>query len=359
MPLSERSDPGVVVPMPTLPLETRSWFVPTEKSLDPTERTPVGLKLETPSKLTEVVKVLVVPLKLLFPLKVLAPENVLLLARSVVEATVMELPAVSAVPLMVPRVPVRRLAPIDVVATTWPEAFTPRTELARLARVSWPALLNDDVAEPPKYAGPYDEKRVVEANPVDVRFAKFAVPVNVGDAESTTLPEPVEDVTPVPPLATATMPVTFAAVPVVFWLRVGISPETIARHDGAPLPLVGPAKKKFCDVDVRPVPPLEIGKVPVTPVVSGRPVALVSVPLDGVPSAPPKVTKAPEEPTLVPSAVATPVPRPLTPVEMGRPVPLVRVTAEGVPRLGVVSAGLVERTIEPVPVTELLRVTPP
>ena len=52
--------------------------------------------------------------------------------------------------------------------------------------------------------------------------------------------------------------VRLAALPVVFWLRVGISPETIARHDGAPLPLVGPAKNKFCEVDVRPVPPCAI-----------------------------------------------------------------------------------------------------
>ena len=35
--------------------------------------------------------------------------------------------------------------------------------------------------------------------------------------------------------------------------------------------------------DVRLVPPLAVGKVPVTPVVSGKPVALVSVPLEGVP----------------------------------------------------------------------------
>lgn len=32
------------------------------------------------------------------------------------------------------------------------------------------------------------------------------------------------------------------------------------------------------------VPPLAIGNCPVTPVVSGRPVQLVSVPLEGVPS---------------------------------------------------------------------------
>ena len=38
----------------------------------------------------------------------------------------------------------------------------------------------------------------------------------VGDVESTCEPEPVEVVTPVPPFVTATIPETFAAVPVVF-----------------------------------------------------------------------------------------------------------------------------------------------
>ena len=60
------------------------------------------------------------------------------------------------------------------------------------------------------------------------------------------------------------------------------------------------------------VPPLAIGNTPVTPVVKGSPVALVSVPLDGVPKAPLKVTKAPLEPIATPNVVATPVPRPVT-----------------------------------------------
>ena len=39
-----------------------------------------------------------------------------------------------------------------------------------------------------------------------------------------------------------------------------------------------------------PVPPLATGSKPVTPVVRGKPVALVKVPLDGVPRAPPGAT---------------------------------------------------------------------
>ena len=42
--------------------------------------------------------------------------------------------------------------------------------------------------------------------PVVDRFAVFTVPVKVGDADKTLLPVPVEDVTPVPPLATASVP---------------------------------------------------------------------------------------------------------------------------------------------------------
>ena len=56
------------------------------------------------------------------------------------------------------------------------------------------------------------------------------------------------------------------------------------------------------------VPPLAIGRVPVTPVVKGNPVALLKVPDDGVPRAPPLTTTAPAVPTFTPNAVVTPVP---------------------------------------------------
>ena len=57
--------------------------------------------------------------------------------------------------------------------------------------------------------------------------------------------------------------------------------------------------------------------------------------------------------------VAIPVPKPDTPVEIGRPVAFVKVTLVGVPRTGVTRVGDVDNTILPVPVTALLRVTPP
>ena len=90
---------------------------------------------------------------------------------------------------------------------------------------------------------------------------------------------------------------------------------------------------------------------PDTPVEIGSPVALVRVPDEGVPSAPPFTTNAHAVPTFTPRAVRTPVPAPVSPVEIGSPVPFVRVTADGVPRFGVTSVGEVSMTnFEPVPV---------
>ena len=54
--------------------------------------------------------------------------------------------------------------------------------------------------------------------------------------------------------------------------------------------------------------------------------------------------------------VATPVPRPLTPVLIGSPVALVSVAAEGVPKLGVTSVGEVAKTNEPEPVSSVTAV---
>ena len=48
----------------------------------------------------------------------------------------------------------------------------------------------------------------------------------------------------------------------------------------------------------------------------------------------------------------------MTPVESGRPVALVKTAAEGVPRAGVTKVGEVARTIAPLPVVETLGHTP-
>lgn len=70
--------------------------------------------------------------------------------------------------------------------------------------------------------------------------------------------------------------------------------------------------------------------VPTTPA-AGKPVQLVSVPLDGVPNAPPLVTKDPAVPMFTPSAVDTPVPNPVTDPR-GNAVQLDRLPLDGVPR---------------------------
>ena len=101
-----------------------------------------------------------------------------------------------------------------------------------------------------------------------------------------------------------------------------------------------------------PVPPFATGKMPATPVVNGSPVALVNVPLLGVPRAPPLITGAPAEPALTPRAVAIPVPNPVTPVEIGNPVALVSVPALGVPRAAPLITGApAEPTLTPRAVT--------
>ena len=117
--------------------------------------------------------------------------------------------------------------------------------------------------------------------------------------------------------------------------------------------------------EVWPVPPLATGNVPVTPVVRGRPVALVRIAADGVPRF--GVTRTGDvdkttEP--VPVDVVTPVPPratdsvPVVPATMGSPVALVRVAAEGVPRFGVTRTGEVDKTTEPVPVDVVTPVPP-
>jgi len=88
------------------------------------------------------------------------------------------------------------------------------------------------------------------------------------------------------------------------------------------------------------------------------PVRFVTVPLVGVPSAPLNSTGAPALPVLTAKAVAMPVPRPLTPVLMGRPVALVRTAADGVPRFGVTRVGLLLSTTLVVPV-EVVTPVPP
>jgi len=201
------------------------------------------------------------------------------------------------------------------------------------------------------------------------------VPVKVGLADRTTLVVPVDAVTPVPPLATGNVPVT----PVV----IG-KPVQLVKTPAEGVPMFGVVNAGLVDktllpepvLVVTPVPPLATGSVPVTPVVTGKPVQFVSTPADGVPMFG-VVNAGLVDKTLFPEPVevVTPVPPlatgrvPVTPVVIGNPVQLVKTPADGVPmfgvvnvgvvNVGVVNVGLVDNTMLPVPVTELLSVTPP
>jgi hypothetical protein len=133
---------------------------------------------------------------------------------------------------------------------------------------------------------------------------------------------------PVPPLATATVPVTFAAVPVVFWLNVGQVYVPVLKSPDVGVPRAGVTN---------------VGDVAKT-------------------KAPEPVSSVTAEARLaddgVARKVATPVPSPDTPVEIGRPVAFVSVADRGVPRVGVTKVGLFDRTTEPVPVAVLKSVRP-
>lgn len=130
---------------------------------------------------------------------------------------------------------------------------------------------------------------VVIGSPVPlVRTAADGVPnagvTSVGEVDRTTLPVPVDEVTPVPPFATGSVPVT----PVVSGspVRLVATPD-----DGVPktgVTSVGDVERTTLPVpvdDVTPVPPFATGNVPVTPVVRGSPVRLVATPDAGVPRA--------------------------------------------------------------------------
>lgn len=110
---------------------------------------------------------------------------------------------------------------------------------------------------------------------------KFGV-VSVGLLDNTTFPEPVEVVTPVPPRETGRVPVVPPSIG---------SPVALVKVAEVGVPRIGVTSVGLVDntllpepVDVvTPVPPLATGNVPVTPVVKGSPVTFVSVPDAGVP----------------------------------------------------------------------------
>ena len=92
-------------------------------------------------------------------------------------------------------------------------------------------------------------------------------------------------------VAVAELPVHEPDEPVVFWFSVGN--VQLARFPEEGVPKTGVTNVGLVDKTtlpdpveaVTPVPPFATGKVPVTPVVKGKPVTFVITPLAGVPSA--------------------------------------------------------------------------
>jgi hypothetical protein len=115
----------------------------------------------------------------------------------------------------------------------------------------------------------------------------------VGLVERTVLPDPVLVVTPVPPLATASVPARVIVPELVIGpplvVRPVVPPATLTEVTVPALAagvaqLPSPRQNVVAEAEV---PELRFvtGKLPVTPVVSGRPVALVNTALAGVPRA--------------------------------------------------------------------------
>ena len=110
--------------------------------------------------------------------KMLFPVHVLLFARSVEEAAVMVIapPLLKVVPLIVPREPVRKLVPIDVVATSLPVLSVLKRELVSAVNQVVPELVNCEVVALVKFWSVFhvfvSPRSVVDAT------VMFAVPLN-------------------------------------------------------------------------------------------------------------------------------------------------------------------------------------
>lgn len=106
----------------------------------------------------------------------------------------------------------------------------------------------------------------------------------VGLFDNTLLPEPVDVVTPVPPFATGKVPVTpeVNGNPVAF---VSVTEEGVPNAGVTKVGLFESTLLPDPVEVVTPVPPFATGSVPVTPLVSGSPVTFVITPEAGVPKA--------------------------------------------------------------------------
>jgi hypothetical protein len=258
-----------------------------------------------------------------------------------------------------------------------PEDGVPKsgvTNVGLVARTFAPEPVDVVTPVPPLVTPNVPVIPVASGRPVQlVNVPEVGVPnsgvTNVGLVASALAPEPVDVVTPVPPFNTGNVPVTpvvigrpvqLVNVPEVGVPKMGVTRVGLVANAFAPEPV---------DV-VTPVPPLVTPNVPVMPVDNGRPVTFVITPEAGVPNA--GVTRTalvivglvPNTLAPEPVDVVTPVPPlvtpkvPVIPVDNGKPVAFVSTAAVGVPKAGVVNAGLTARTTAPVPV-EVVTPVPP
>jgi hypothetical protein len=199
------------------------------------------------------------------------------------------------------------------------------------------------------------------------RFAELNEPRDVALPTEVTAPVKLALVVTLPAVKPDAVPVIFVPTNALGVPKAGVTNVGELANTKAPVPVSSEtADARFAELGVArkvatPVPR------PETPVLIGKPVALVKVPLDGVPRAGvTKVgllanTKAPDPVSSVtadakladdgvPKNVAIPAPNPLTPVEIGSPVALVNVADVGVPKTGVTSVGEFDNTLLPEPV---------
>ena len=149
---------------------------------------------------------------------------------------------------------------------------------------------------PPGEPEPPDAAIVIEPAPLVI--VTFEPAVNVVLVKPVPLPmssAPFAGVVvrPVPPLATPSVPANVIVPELVIGPPLVVRPvdppdtptdETVPELAAGVAHVPSPRQKVVLDADV-PLLRLVTGRLPVTPVVNGRPVALVSTPLAGVPSA--------------------------------------------------------------------------
>ena len=284
------------------------------------------------------------PKSVALPVEVIAPVKL---------ALVVTLPAVSpaAVPVMfvptsadgVPRAGVTNVG--DVANTSAPEPVSSVTAAARLAEDGVPSQVatpepKDVIPVPPLATGRVPVTPVVRGSPVvlvstpDAGVPKAGV-TKVGDVANTAAPVPVSSVRAAAKLAELNEP-NEVALPTDVTAPVRLALVVT-------LPAVKPAAVPVMFV------PTSADGVPKAGVTKVGDVAKTSapVPVSSVTAA----AKLADDG--VARKVATPEPKPDTPVEIGKPVALVSTPLAGVPRAGVTSVGLVANTAAPVPVSSV------